>query len=328
MRAAEVAPLRLLLAEKQALTVIDAGANKGFWSKAFLSEFESCVDHVYMIDASPENVRELCRRDDNMMFSPDDLSRISAHHFAVGAQSGVATLYTNDDGSPLASLYAHEVNGYSHEGMAEIKLSKEITVPLRTIDGFLSAQNIEHVDVLKIDVEGYELQALHGAKNALRANRIDVIAFEFGMHQVEARNFFFDFYNFLSENHYRMYAVVGGTAHPLDRYEYRFEKFDDNYIFFAECLSSPRLDNPDGVDNGSKSQADDKEEEVPVDLRSDKSRMSDALEEISQLKSEIQTRDALLKQSMANLAKAFTESTSWRLTSPLRMLRTALQTRR
>jgi FkbM family methyltransferase len=91
------------------------------------------------------------------------------------------------------------VNGYrcvrvlplalsDHDGEAELHLSgargrhtlkpykwlEEVgseTVPLRTLDGVLADEGVERVDVVKIDVEGGEVEVLHGAERTLSGDR-------------------------------------------------------------------------------------------------------------------------------------------------------------
>ena len=84
---------------------MDIGANKGFWAKCLIDNIS--VNHVYMIDASPENYRELTNEDDNLVFEDQAyFAKLSAYQYAMGSSRGTTTLYTNEDGSPLASLYA------------------------------------------------------------------------------------------------------------------------------------------------------------------------------------------------------------------------------
>jgi FkbM family methyltransferase len=46
-----------------------------------------------------------------------------------------------------------------------------------TIDDIIKAQQIEFIDFLKMDIEGHELFALHGAKDALAERRIGAMLF-------------------------------------------------------------------------------------------------------------------------------------------------------
>ena len=57
----------------------------------------------------------------------------------------------------------------------KVKDFSEITVQTQTLDDFCLEQQIEFIDVLKIDTEGNELNVLSGAKRLLSENRIKII---------------------------------------------------------------------------------------------------------------------------------------------------------
>lgn len=60
----------------------------------------------------------------------------------------------------------------SNLGMNKIRLvsneSTSNTVPVLTLDSFCERERLTHVDVIKIDVEGYEQNVLEGSRNVLR----------------------------------------------------------------------------------------------------------------------------------------------------------------
>jgi FkbM family methyltransferase len=234
---AETGPLRSHLKHSGGLIAFDVGANKGFWSAAFLREYPGRVEHIYMIEQSPENFRELTNTADSLMFTEQESKLVSAYPYAVGDTPGMATLYTNDDGSPLASLFEHKLNGYSHEAL-RIDLGQSILVPMDTIDAFMQRQKLPYIDVLKVDTEGYEFHVFSGACDAFKLQAIGCAVFEFGMHQVESRHFFKDFYEFFASYNYRMHHFVRGGSVPIERYEYRFENFTDNFIFAATRIEN------------------------------------------------------------------------------------------
>jgi methyltransferase FkbM-like protein len=64
-------------------------------------------------------------------------------------------------------------------GASHITEQDGIQVPSITIDQYLNRANIDFVDLLKIDIEGYELSAIRGAKARLIARRIQAIYFEY-----------------------------------------------------------------------------------------------------------------------------------------------------
>lgn len=52
-------------------------------------------------------------------------------------------------------------------------------VPLRTVDELIAMYNVQYVDILKIDTEGFDAPAMEGAMGALMAGRVGVITFEY-----------------------------------------------------------------------------------------------------------------------------------------------------
>ena len=217
--AQETEPLRRFLEGKNSLVAIDIGANKGFWTRAFIESYGERVRHVYMIDASPENFRELTNRDDSLHLLYSDFAKCSAYHFAVGDKFGEVTLHTNEDGSPLASIIQRDFEYGFDSNAIQIKVS------LDTIDNFVLRQNITHINVLKIDTEGNELPILLGAARCFKRKMVDVVLFEFGLHQLASRHIFQDFFKFFSSHGMSLYAIEESDVVPIPEYNHVYEVF-------------------------------------------------------------------------------------------------------
>ena len=216
----EIAPVLDLLPSREDLIVLDIGAHKGSWAAAILRSAPRQVKHIFCVDASPENYRELTRREDNLVLTMDEQRFVSVYPYAMSDEPGAITLHTNDDGSPLASVYQNVLRGWGSDGPA---LSQKFVIPADTVDNFVERQRLEHVHVLKVDTEGHELSVFKGAKRTLADKRVDVILFEFGVHQVQARNYFVDFFDFFAEHGYRMHTAEHGVLKAIPEYTWEFE---------------------------------------------------------------------------------------------------------
>jgi FkbM family methyltransferase len=69
-----------------------------------------------------------------------------------------------------------------HFGMGSLGTqfhTNPILVQARTLDQILSAQKIEYVDVIKVDVEGFEAAVFRGAEKLLTSTKPPIVVFEF-----------------------------------------------------------------------------------------------------------------------------------------------------
>jgi FkbM family methyltransferase len=245
----EVEPISRFVQASDGIVALDLGCNKGLWSKAVLDFYGSKAGHVYLVDASSHNVEECRNTEDNLVFSCVDLQKITVSELAIGDRDGEVNFYSNVEGSPVGSVFQHTVSGeHPLEGIDIPRLDASVvTVPLHKIDTYVAIHNIRRIDILKLDIEGNEWNALQGAKRVLSRFHIDAIQFEFGAGQVEARTFFRDFYTFFKNIGYNVYKISGEhfAAHGdylqlIDRYSFNLERFDGAWNFVA----SPHVPRP------------------------------------------------------------------------------------
>ncbi len=138
--------------------VVDAGANIGIYSQ-FLSRHVGATGVVHSFEPSPENferLRSATRR----------LSNVRLSQSAVGEHSGNSELYLSD-----------KLNVDHRAYMAGGDSRRTIPIEMVTLDDYFKPG--ERVDLIKMDIQGYELHALQGAPYGLKqagANWIDLIA--------------------------------------------------------------------------------------------------------------------------------------------------------
>lgn len=148
---------------RQSKVVLDVGANSGVFA---LSAAAVGVREVHAFEPLPRMYSILA---DNVVLNNNDA--IKAWPYAVGAEDGVASIFDPGGDAPTsASLSAKFAS--SHLGDVE-----QIKVQVVSIDAFCLEQGIASVDLIKVDVEGYEEQALRGMKNTV-AHSLPVILME------------------------------------------------------------------------------------------------------------------------------------------------------
>lgn len=95
------------------------------------------------------------------------LSGAVALNQAVGDQSGVVHFFKQDI-SHLGGLLPINKRSEDSLGYAEKTLNQSISVQAITLDQFFIENRLQHIDLLKIDVQGFETAVLNGAKKVLQ----------------------------------------------------------------------------------------------------------------------------------------------------------------
>jgi Methyltransferase FkbM domain len=86
------------------------------------------------------------------------------------------------------------------------------------------------IHLLKLDVEGSEIDILRGADELLENGGIDFLQFEFGGCNIDSRTYFRDFYDLLSPR-FRIFRIVTDGLRAVDEYREIGEIFTTtNYL--------------------------------------------------------------------------------------------------
>jgi len=199
--------LRLLqnIARFEPRVVIDAGANVGGWSLAAASIFPQA--RIFAFEPAPQTYEKL-------LANVAGETRITPLQKGLSYQEEVVPFRFYPSRSGQSSRYDFELR----------EAPEQIHVALVTGDAFCREQGLHHIDMLKIDVEGADLDVLRGFKDMIAARRIDVIQFEYGRINIRSRALLEDFYEFLGNQGYRI-----GKLFPREvefrRYNLRHENF-------------------------------------------------------------------------------------------------------
>ena len=135
----------------------------------------------------------------------------------MGASDGVSTLWTNEPGSGIASLTKRNLDHFN------IEFSFAEDVAVLNLDAWISSENVPTPHILKMDVEGHELEVLRGAAELLES--IHVVQFEFGECNVSSRTYFQDFFHFFESKRFDLFRLSPHGLIPIRNYREEDETF-------------------------------------------------------------------------------------------------------
>ena len=148
-------------------TVWDVGANIGYYS-ARLAEVIGETGHLYAFEPSLENLGKLRKK-------LDSLRNCAVLPYALGAES--ATLFMEQGGDDI---------GATSRVVTEAAPGR-VAVEVMSADEVLASGKASIPDVIKIDVEGFELDVLKGMSALLKNSRLRTIGIEVHFGLLEAR---------------------------------------------------------------------------------------------------------------------------------------------
>tara|TARA_B100000989_G_scaffold292870_1_gene269430 strand:+ start:4711 stop:5577 length:867 start_codon:yes stop_codon:yes gene_type:complete len=90
----------------------------------------------------------------------------------------------------------------------EKEFEEIISVETESIDSFCKKKNIEYIDYIKIDTQGYEEKVLTGMNNFLKKNNVSIIELELILGFGYQKDFsFYDYEKIFNQENYRLIAI-------------------------------------------------------------------------------------------------------------------------
>ncbi len=185
-------------------TVLDVGANVGDFAKLAREVFPDAA--IYSFEPLPDcfaQLRSSLPGDTN--FFPIETG--------VGSRDETLDFFRSFH-SPSSSFlkmeeFHKEAFPYTNEGQA----AEPLKISVKTLDGLLSGKELEKNILVKIDVQGFEIQAIEGAEQILDAARIVILEMSFA-HLYQGQPLFHDVYENMYERGYRFRGSVAQMLHP------------------------------------------------------------------------------------------------------------------
>lgn len=180
--------------------VIDAGAHKGNWTKLMNEFFPEA--HFTLFEPNPM-VNQFV--EENLRHIPDNYV---LEKKAVGASKGSMQLnvWENNDKNLSGSSLLDHVRG---EG------TKQVDCEIIDLDGYCKEKGL-NPDLIKLDLQGYEVEALKGCKELL--GKVELFIIEFGcLDAYVGRSGIDDLIAVMYQHDYKLYDIIDLHYRPYDQ---------------------------------------------------------------------------------------------------------------
>jgi FkbM family methyltransferase len=168
--------------------IVDVGANRGQLIEIAVQRFRP--QQIVGIEPLPEAFAELQNR-----WGGDPAVRL--FRCAAGATSKTVELQVSHHDQASSVLPIRSSGGLLFD-QRDVSLSHAIQVEQRRLDDILREAGIGQIDLLVLDVQGYELEVLRGAEDSLQNTGTIMLEVSF-YPQYETQSLFWDVHSYLHE---------------------------------------------------------------------------------------------------------------------------------
>jgi FkbM family methyltransferase len=198
-------------------TVLDVGANDGMWSLMASDLFSNA--NIYALEIVPDTAATLQARVGHH-------ARIKCFSLGLAAHTGKLPVRYYQPASRHATFI----------DFPRSWTGEWIDCPVMCGDEFIAREAIDHIDFLKLDVEGAEHLVLQGLESQLRAKAVRFVQFEYGQMNIFTHFLLRDFVQLFAS-----YGYVVGKIYP-DYVEFREYDLNDEDFIGSNYLACPAKD--------------------------------------------------------------------------------------
>jgi FkbM family methyltransferase len=156
-----LADLKRFSAVASDLIILDIGANVGQTTQDILEAFPHATVHAFEpVKATFEQFKQRF----------GTISAVHCNHLAISDTCGQATIISTAD-----SQHSHLAR--DSDELAQQRPNQELIQTI-TVDAYCANEGILHIDILKTDTEGHDLDVLKGAESSLKSGKIDWVLTE------------------------------------------------------------------------------------------------------------------------------------------------------
>lgn len=208
---------------KEPITFFDIGANIGEYTKTIKEQRNNGKDIYHLFEPQKSCYNELKTK-----FNND--KNIIINNIGLSDTKTEATIYKNSDKSGLTSLFKRNLEFY------DLKMNIEEKIILDTASDYIEKNNINKVNLIKIDVEGNEIKTLNGFGKYLNSDFIDFIQFEYGGANIDSHTNLMDFFTLLENKGFKLCKIMKNNL-EYRKYNPRLDNFVcQNYIAVSDRI--------------------------------------------------------------------------------------------
>jgi FkbM family methyltransferase len=207
------------------LFIFDIGANIGGYTDIIIKESNKSGLNVFAHLFEPQKNLYIILQE-----KYKNLNNIQVNNFALSDENTTTHIYYNKEGSGLASLYKRKLKHY------KINFDKSEKILLKRADSYIQENELTHIDLIKIDVEGHELNVFFGFGEYLNGDFIDFIQFEYGGTNLDSKTSLLDIYSYLEEGGFIIAKIYPQGLEIRD-----YKPFMENYCYSNYVAISKKI---------------------------------------------------------------------------------------
>lgn len=169
--------LQRLLGKEKVRVIVDGGASIGDTSENFCNCFPKATVHAFEPYPSFQKIIEQKSLNNH---------RIQLTPFALSDRKSDAVMHVNES-EGTNSLLKADTEGMSSIYGDLLKEKSTLRVKATSLDDWMKHTEISCVDILKLDIQGFEIEAIRGASENLEKGRIKSILCEVMFHKCYER---------------------------------------------------------------------------------------------------------------------------------------------
>jgi FkbM family methyltransferase len=163
--------------------IFDVGANVGDWTIMISKMNPDAVIHSFEIVPDTFNI---------LVKTIGNNPSVILNNFGLSDSKMKININMGKEGSSTATAFPIEGMEF-HDNYYNLIIPCEA----RTASDYIKENDINHIDFVKIDVEGMDLRVIKGFYSEL--NIVDVIQFEYGIFDISSHDLLSDFCNYLNK---------------------------------------------------------------------------------------------------------------------------------